>query len=545
MDIIQKAFENEMIFIPSFLSDLDKTKNHEHWNAKFKLFFQMQIVKIIEQTSKVAYDHLEKIGKININREQHFFVDQEDEYIIWNPIGKALMQLPPASHKEMFIGYHAIEYYVDLFSNKTQSQYYSHFKTNPFNLVGDYSMEEIFKKSPFYKSESSTILRWKQWFDSKEWKHAIIYDQERFMPCSFMAAIRKWYAPCQYYVERENIMKLLKEEFILFLRNNRKYTMKHGEILNEPDIENNLYQIFLKKKLPLSHASMLKIHHQESYKFTTRELRSMETIVLYTNGERINKDDCLSPFFPHHFTLHGLEFENVHQYIWFRIFKMFSKNISRSHFYSTLPNYKSTFQTIMEKVEDRSLFTCCQENMNKLDFQLFLIENKIFSGKKMIQQSQEAIQSWSVNGKWIDEKLRFLNDWKTFCGWRTKSTCGDFEYFIKLFYPKLMEKQTNDMEGREFNISMDPKIEKSITNIFYHAVQNDFYLFPDFPEHFLSWLASMTKSFRETCLQTSFLSMVQEILTRHNFSYQDANFSLKSLQKTFSMAECLIIEELF
>lgn len=546
MNTVQRAFENEMIFVSSFSSDLRETKNHEFWNVKFKLFFQMQIMKIIEQSAKLAYGHLQHVGLIQLDGDKHYFVDQEEEYITWNPIGKALLQLPEASPEELFIGYHAIEYYVDLYCNKTESHYYTHFQNNPFHLLGNYSLEDIFRKSPFYKSTPLIQRRWLESFDFREWKHSIIFDQDRFAPSTFMTAVRKWYAPCQYYFEKKNLMQLLKQEFVQFLQKEKKYAIQYAEILNDNEIENNLYQMFLKKKLPISRQTLLRIHRQESYAFTTREIWSMENCIFLNKGERIEQTDELSPFYPHRFTMHGLHFKSVHHYVWFRIFKIFSKNISRSFQYSKAPNNHSTLKGILEKVEDRALFRCCQENMNKFNFQLFLLENNVFSERKMIQQSQNTIESWSVNGAWKYEKLRFLNDWQTFCNWRTKCSFKDFQNFIKLFYPRLIDDETPaNAERREFNISMDPEIERSITNMFSHAVQNDFYLVSTFPEHFLSWLVSMTKPIRAACLETNFISMMKEVMYRHEFSSHEQTFSLKVLQRTFSMAECLIIEQLF
>jgi hypothetical protein len=541
--MLQNKVQNAGILLPIFKKDLENTVEKIHREKKYLYYFDLQCSIVIEQSCRIAYDHLRAHGKIEHDQNKRYAF-RDDFYRRWNPVGKALFQ-PELT--EAYVGYHTIEFFVNLFCFKSQSKYYEHYLKHPFSMLDNYSLADLFMKTPFYKRERSHQYAWQKTFEYKAWKHYYIYEYEQFCPGSFMQFIRQWYAPQQYLHEKETILKILREQFSTNLLHQHKFGLSYPNILKDPTINENLFQLYQLKKFPLSRSSMFTLSKIDAHKYTTRELCRMEycDFGVLPTCHWIDVSGPLSPYYNHHFTLHGLRFQNVHQYVCFRLVKMFSKNILFAYESSTKHQFQQAFSKALGIVHDRSIYQTCQEYRNSPIFHQNLLEDtSSFSNNPHVQEMRDSLLNWIGCKELVHEKLLFLTDCFDFCQW--KATSDDFERLRELFYPAM--KKTVELEDIETG-EIYSEIPHSVRNVirqYLHEATLESFTFPRrFFSHFLKWFSSCEKPFRKDCLRNEFLNMLIRILKRHRYHKEKCIIDNKTLKQHFSPAECIMIKQIF
>ncbi|OUX67867.1 MAG: hypothetical protein CBD38_01180 [bacterium TMED178] len=540
--MLEAHVQNAGILLPALRNDLEKTTEPLQRQKKYLYYFDLQCSIIIEQASRIAYNHLRSLGAIDPDVTKRYAF-RDSFYQRWNPIGKALFEQKPS---EIYVGFHTIEFFVDLFCFKSQSQYYEHYLKNPFSMLDSLTLQELFTKTPFYKMDRHYQYKWEETFQYKTWKHYYIYEYENFCPGSFMLFVRQWYAPQQYIHEKETVLQILRQQFSSHLIHHHQFGVSCPAIWKDATLNENLFQLYQLKKLPLSRSSMFSLCKIDRLKYTTRELCRMEYCNFGITPEYhwLEESDPLSPYFCHEFTLHGLSFQNVHQYVCFRLIKMFSKNILLAHQSSTTHRFQKQFSNALGFIHDRSIFEACQRYRNSSLLHRFLLNNDSFSNNHHVQEIRQAIQSWIGSNECIDEKLLFLCDCFDFCQWN--NTLSYFERLRELFYPMMKKNDDIEMMNTGDIYSEIPSSIRHVIQQYIHSASVESFSFPRrFYSHFLHWFSACEKSFRDDCVKSNFSEMLITVLKRHRYLKEKSTMDVKALKKHFSPGEFIMIKQIF
>lgn len=540
MSLLQTRIQNEGLYIPAFKADLEKTVGSDHRKRKYYYYFNLQLSILIENSARIAYEHLFSLGKLE-RPSEIMYACHDSFFNRWNPIGKALATCPSIA---LYVGYHTIEYYVDLFTRKSQSRYYSFYQKNPFHFMDNIPLSELFKKTPYYRSDRSHQREWENQFDKKTWKHFYILEYESFCPGSFMSFVRQWYAPQQYDIEKEIVLGLLREQFVDHLLNHHKYGISFPETLHDETINNNLFQLYQATKLPLSRQVMFKLSRLESFQYTTREIQRMERneFTITPSSHWLTKSDPLSPHFIHEFTLHGLQFQSVYQYICFRVAKLFSQNIVMAYESTKHERPDQCLAETMKIKQDRTIYHTCQLLRNSPTFHQYLAEADNEKNPN-IMELHNSLVCWTDTKEFIHEKIIFLADCFDFIKWKTNES--DLKAFIELMYPKLKYSETPPRETGEIYSEIPTTLRTLLCGYMKQDGVQSFAFPPRFTFHFLNWFSSRDALFRKDCLCEKFTNMFVPILKRHRFHKEHHDLNMKQLRKQFSVSECLLLKKIF
>ena len=540
MSLLQTRIQNEGLYIPAFKADLEKTVDADHRKRKYHYYFDLQLSILVENSARIAYEHLFSVGKLE-RRPETLYACHDSILNRWNPIGKALATCSSIS---LYVGYHTIEYYVDLFTRKSQSRYYSFYQNNPFHFTDNLPLLELFKKTPYYRSDRSHQREWENQFDKKTWTHFYILEYESFCPGSFMCFVRQWYAPQQYNIEKEIVLGLLREQFVEHLIKQHKYGISFPETLHDETINNNLFQLYQTQKIPLSRQVMFKLSRLESFQYTSREIQRMERteFTIPPSSHWLTTLDPLSPHFIQEFTLHGLQFQNVHQYICFRVVKFFSQNIAMAYESTRNGHPDRSLVETMKIKQDRTIYHTCQLLRNSVTFHQYLAEGGHENNPNVIEL-YNSLLSWMDTKDFIHEKIIFLADCFDFIKWKPNET--DLKAFIELMYPKLQYSETAPRETGEIYSEIPTTLRSLLCGYMKQDCIQSFAFPLRFTLHFLNWFSCRDASFRSDCLCEEFTNMFIPILKRHRFHKEHHHFDMKQLRKKFSVPECLLIKKMF
>lgn len=492
---------------PVLKDDLLESYNTLLVEKKYSLYTELEIRFLMEHYFRTAYEYLREKNIIDYddNQKYCYLNGYSNEFSLYyglcsrmNLIGYSRLEgyniiglsLNPSKcnwndYITTYKYYYVIEFCVDVFCNKYQSEYFDIYVKNRFNFISqNYSVDVLFKALD-KDTKPSTMKNWFKNFNHKEWKHFLIYENETRYPNTFLFQIRKWYAPQLFYHEQKNkniiYEKKICEKIFTPLISNTLDCKKQLFLEKEKKLE-NLYhsQDFQQKKKFLQMKEYKKIVDWENSELTSLEIKKMRNYIpKFTFQDDVNyieTNNPLSPIFPHNFTFQNKKFETILDFVHFKFLCHFvspkDAYLQKSKdFYQNLIIVKNSFY-------NKKKFELLSETMNDFNFKIKLLKNDNINDT-ILKEQKNDFDILFVNQEFKEEKMRFLHQFQLFNEWfeKIKTNKSSLSVFLNIFYPHYLYK--NDLEEDEeyisaFYFELDDNSIMNIKEIFTNFSEKNF-----------------------------------------------------------------------